>query len=47
MSLSLIGRILALLPFSGCMFTVFLWMSMSSHFSLVASPTLAPVSFSV
>jgi hypothetical protein len=47
MSLSFIGRILGLLPFSGVMFMVFCCVLMSFHFILVASPILAPVSFRV
>lgn len=44
-SLSLIGSIRGLLPFSGLMFTVFLSRSKSIHVSIWASPILAPVSF--
>jgi hypothetical protein len=47
MSLSDIGRILGLLPFSGVMFTVFCCRFVSVHFSVFASPILMPVSFSV
>ena len=46
-SLSLIGSIRGLLPFSGVMFTIFCWKLMSCHCSIVASPILIPVSFSI
>ncbi len=44
-SLLLIGRIRALLPFSGVMRATFRSKSTSLHLSLAASPLLAPVSF--
>lgn len=46
-SLSLIGRILGLLPFSGVIDIVLRWMSISSGLSCVSSPIRIPVSFSV
>ena len=45
-SLSVSGRILGLLPFSGVMFTVLFCRFMSVHFSSCASPILIPVSLS-
>ncbi len=47
MSLSLIGRIRGLLPFSGVMFTIFRSVSMSVAVNCVSSPILIPVSLSV
>ena len=47
MSLSLIGRIRGLLPFSGVIFTIFRSVSMCVVVSCVSSPILIPVSFSV
>ena len=41
-SLSLSGSIRGLLPFSGLMFAVFRWKSISSHCSFVSSPILTP-----
>jgi len=46
-SLSLIGRIRGLLPFSGVMFTVLRSVSMSIGINCVSSPILMPVSFSI
>ena len=46
-SLSDIGRILGLLPFSGVIFTVFCSVFMSIHFRVWASPILMPVSLSI
>jgi len=46
-SLSLIGSILGLLPFSGVMFTLFRSWSMSMGFSCVSSPILMAVSLIV
>jgi hypothetical protein len=45
-SLSVIGRILGLHPFSGVTFTVFCCRFMSIHFSIFASPMRMAVSFS-
>jgi hypothetical protein len=45
-SLSLIGSIRGLLPFSGVTLIVFLWVSKSIHFNILASPMRTPVSFS-
>lgn len=47
MSLSLIGRMRGLLPFSGVMFNVLRWVSRSVGLSCVSSPIRIPVSFSV
>jgi len=46
-SLSLMGSILGLLPLLGVMLIVLCSVERSAHFSLVASDTLAPVSFRV
>lgn len=46
-SLLLIGWVLGLLPFSGVMLRVLRSVSMSFHVNFVASPSRAPVSFSI
>jgi hypothetical protein len=47
MSLSLIGSIRGLLPFSGVTLTVLAWKFMSVHLRLWASPMRAPVSLRI